>query len=348
MAKKKAEPQAAAKTVFVVMRDNWRHHGRWLRGEGQFRVAAFDSADQAEADRRRREDNARRRLNPFECGRELTELTSYPEGVLVDWVQDAGLTPPAAKRGKRDWEAWWDEVAPAAGPDQRAKVWEALDKLRFYHVVERPAFAVAYVAVAPIWEETAGNAILFDEGGEIVSVHRTRRPAYEVAQQSGYSYKGDRRSWFPVGRDPFDPETHWEQFLAGHATCDVVEVELEGVVTPRKSQTVFLVVRRTWNRHDGMGQHERVPVRGFADRAAAEACQRELEADFHRREELHQLIADWFEDEEALSEAAERLGIAAGEPRSWYERLTVEQRQALWPEVPGCFAYEVIETKLSD
>jgi hypothetical protein len=357
MAKKKVQQATPARTVFVVMRDNWRHHGGWRRGIGQFRLASFDSAEKAEADRARREESARRRLNPFQCGDELSDLTSYPETVFLDWVQDAGLTPPEAAQGKRDWAAWWDEAAPKAGADQRARIWQAMDRVRFYHVVERPAWAVGYVAVAPIWEESVENTILTDEGGEVLAVHRTMAAAYEEAGQAGYSDGGDRWNWFPCGWDVLDPETHWLQYLWGHPTCDVVEIDLEGVAEGGKARSVWLVVRRAESIY-GLAEQERVPVRGFADRLAAVACRRELEDDFRRRYDVWTLFDDRRNegDYEAFFAAARRLGMPRGgnqDSASWWREhgpgLSAEQRQALWEGVSAeSDVFEVIERRLLD
>jgi hypothetical protein len=44
------------------------------------------------------------------------------------------LTPPEGAAS--DWAAWWEANAPAMSDDQRARVWQALDKVRFYEVVE--------------------------------------------------------------------------------------------------------------------------------------------------------------------------------------------------------------------
>jgi len=104
----------------------------------------------------------------------LSDLTSMPEPVFRDWLREAGLEPPGeakivqvhdelsamgleppdegesdalsvmgleppveAESGKvRDWPSWWDQHAPRMTDQQRAKVWQALDRLRFYEIVE--------------------------------------------------------------------------------------------------------------------------------------------------------------------------------------------------------------------
>jgi hypothetical protein len=197
-----------------------------MLGEGLFRLATFDSEDRALADLRRREENVRRRLNPFRCGNELADLTSYPESVFLDWVQDAGLTPPAAKKGKRDWASWWEDEAPGAA--QRLKVWQAIDRVRFYSIVERPAVAVGYVLLTPVWQYNDEYHFLNSEGGTVQAVYRTRARAEEEARRLAEGERGRRGHWFPVGVDAFDPETHWHLFESG-CLYDIIEVELEGL-----------------------------------------------------------------------------------------------------------------------
>jgi hypothetical protein len=74
-----------------------------------------------------------RHPNPFCFGGKLKEQTSLPEGVFRDWLLDAGLTP---LRASHDWKGWWDRQQEKMTEEQRRKVWEALDKVRFYRVVE--------------------------------------------------------------------------------------------------------------------------------------------------------------------------------------------------------------------
>ncbi len=74
-----------------------------------------------------------RHPNPFCFGSKLTEQTSLPGGVFRDWLLDAGLTP---LRKGHDWKTWWEQEQEGMTEEQRRKVWEALDKVRFYRVVE--------------------------------------------------------------------------------------------------------------------------------------------------------------------------------------------------------------------
>jgi hypothetical protein len=107
-------------------------------------VKAFTNRDAADDYCRRKEEEARGRHNPylpnpnpFRFGEGLKDQTSLPEGILCDWLLDAGLSPPRArKQGGRNWQAWWKAERVRMTSEQRNKVWEALDKVRFYRVVE--------------------------------------------------------------------------------------------------------------------------------------------------------------------------------------------------------------------
>src|SRR6185503_17899989 len=70
-------PPDTPATRFVVKRLNWHagDRGRCYRQPGETAVASFATADEAEADRRRREEEVRRVVNPFACGSALHYLT---------------------------------------------------------------------------------------------------------------------------------------------------------------------------------------------------------------------------------------------------------------------------------
>jgi hypothetical protein len=210
-------------TRLVVMRHNWRASGgQWYLMPGQSRLASFASADEADADCARREKNVQRLLNPFRCGNSLAVLTSFPEPVFLDWVEDAGLTPPAqGEKGERDWRGWWERLAPSFRPEQRAKVWAGLDRLRFYTVVERPDVPVGYALMTLSWQYNDENHYLNEEGGEIQAVYRTRERAEADL--------GARGNWFPSSVDPLDPESHWRLYDSGNPSYDIIEIELEGL-----------------------------------------------------------------------------------------------------------------------
>jgi hypothetical protein len=113
--------------------------GGWLCADLAFGepVVAFTTpeAAQAEAGRLEREERAKR--NPFGHGRSIEERTSMPEPVFCDWLEDAGIEPPGIDEDD-DWAKWWKASSPAWTQHQRDKVWEALDLVRFFTVVELP------------------------------------------------------------------------------------------------------------------------------------------------------------------------------------------------------------------
>jgi hypothetical protein len=218
-----------AKTVHVVMRHNWRKFGRggWRLVPGMVRLASFATAELAQADLARREANVRRWVNPFSCG-PLARLTSLPEGVFFDLLADHGLEPPTKpKKGERDWVGWWASV-PA---EKRPALWQALDRLKFYEVVERPAGAVAYALLTPNWHYNDEFNYMNDEGGTVQAVYRTRERAEEEGRKS-HAYLSDdgvKRGHLPAQLDPFDPEDVYRAFLEDESGFEVVEIELEGV-----------------------------------------------------------------------------------------------------------------------
>jgi hypothetical protein len=138
------------KRAFIVERFNWEPGNEEKTGfsrlPGSVRVACFDDASVAEADCRQREIAAQAGVNPFHCGGPaLHYLTSLDNGRLRDWVLDTELDPPAPEVS---WDQWWDEESGVMSDLQKEKIWQALDKVRFFRVVEGPArlvFAVVEV-----------------------------------------------------------------------------------------------------------------------------------------------------------------------------------------------------------
>jgi hypothetical protein len=121
-------------------------------------------ADRAEADAhcRKLERAAREEHgNPFPFGRDgvcslpsLDDYTTTPTGVLLDWLEDQGLDPPAGQRaaweasrqrpqtGALDedsyaaWLTWWTDNAGQWDAGLRERVWDKLGRVRFFEVVE--------------------------------------------------------------------------------------------------------------------------------------------------------------------------------------------------------------------
>jgi hypothetical protein len=205
MAKQKVTSPPA--THFVVSRLTWRPAGyarMFVRLPGETRVAAFADFDSAEADRAKRELAARATVNPFRCGTNWGERSHMPEAVFRDFIKDAGIEPPTiveppttdedgkplsrqARRLKqkeppppetfRSWDSWWDAVGPTLSAERVARVWEGLDRVRFFSVEERPVRTVAYVVVEISWSYNDEWYYPPAEGGGAHSAYRTRERA---------------------------------------------------------------------------------------------------------------------------------------------------------------------------
>jgi hypothetical protein len=224
--------KGTAKTVFVLSRLNWRPgNGGWWLAPGAVRLASFATRDEAEGDRIRREANARKRVNPFRCGKPLAELTTLPEPIFLDWLADTGLSAPkpGKKNAPRDWAAWWDATRPQMSAEQHARLWEGLNRLCFFRVDERPDIPVGYAVVSLNWQYNDEYHYLNSEGGAIEAVYRTRERALEEGRQRSSWMRGSSADWLPSGSDLFDPETYWELAMSGGPQFDIVEIELEGL-----------------------------------------------------------------------------------------------------------------------
>lgn len=154
---------------FLLVRYNWRRDGNNLvRLPGSNVVAAFETADAADAVCRNREMEARGFVgNPFRLS---PPHTSMPDPVFRDWLADHDLTPPA----DGDWVYWWDATAPYWTDRQSAAVWQALDRFRFFAVTERP---VLYAVVETGWEYNDSGYTADAEGGTVMRLYRSREKA---------------------------------------------------------------------------------------------------------------------------------------------------------------------------
>jgi len=167
-------------TRFVLKRLNWvdYYSENRVRRPGEVAVASFTTFAEADAERAKREDECRKRINPFMCGAAVHYWTHLDEPRLRDWLMDHGIDPPApGKDGKTDWPAWWKKNQKKLGPEKRAAVWEALDKVRFFAVREEPARPVGYAVIEINWEYNDENYSADPEGGRVMKVYRTRERA---------------------------------------------------------------------------------------------------------------------------------------------------------------------------
>lgn len=227
----------AEPTRFVVRRLNWRPAGdAFIRLPGETRLASFDTFDDAEADRIRREHEVRGRVNPFRCGTAFHTLTTLPEPVFADWVADAGLTPPERPAvGFVDWAAWWAAGHATWTEEQRARVWDGLNHVRFFEVIERPPSAVAYAVVRVMWEYNDNWYEPGAEGGRTVIAYRSREAA-ERRRAELEAGAEDRPSYVETGRwrhenwPAIEGDGSVTEFgKSGAPMYEVVEIDLGGV-----------------------------------------------------------------------------------------------------------------------
>jgi hypothetical protein len=194
-------------TLHVVERLNWcPQEDLLLRLPGSTRLQSFADADEADQDRLRREQATRLQVNPFICGGPaLHYQTSLDEGRLCDWLLDTGLTPPEPNRkGRRDWPAWWKKSSPAFTAHQRDRVWEGLDRVRFFEVVERAAKPVVYLVVRIGWRYNDEWYEAEQEGGTMFPTYyafRDRTRAEEACAENNDM----RREMWADDEDEDDP-----------------------------------------------------------------------------------------------------------------------------------------------
>jgi hypothetical protein len=170
--------------VYVVQRLNW------VRGEeaapdvvlfrlpGVVRLRSFDTEAEALAERDRLEEEARRRVNPFQCGGvHLRHQTSFAEPVLYDWLVDADINPPDRGEKGYDWVAWWPTVKDSLNEEQWRHVWKALDRLNFHEVIVRPRRPVVYVIGQIGWRYNDQGFDPAPEGSKPLRAYRSRERA---------------------------------------------------------------------------------------------------------------------------------------------------------------------------
>jgi len=204
-------PPDAPATRFVVRRHRWFSGpgGRHWRLPGDAAVASFATNDEAATDARRREEEARKSVNPFACGPALHYLTHLDEPRLRDWLLDHGIDPPGPdKGGKTDWAGWWKKGHRKLSAEKRAAVWEALDKVRFFTVAAGPARVVGYAVVQVNWSYNDEYYDADPEGGKLLKVFRSRDRAQEECERQNAR---EREAWGDVAEEyDIDPEDYDE------------------------------------------------------------------------------------------------------------------------------------------
>ncbi len=222
---------------FTVRRFNWRWAGTcFVRAPGEHRLTTFDTADDAHADAWRREQEVRGRVNPFACGPAFHYLSTMPEPIYLDWLRDADVTPPEPDAtGKRPWVAWWDTTKTGLSESQNFRVWEGLNRVRFFDVIARRPSQVAYAVVRIVWEYNDYYYEPGDEGGRTVKAFRNREKAVVYRNQleaemrprvSGQTLENwrDEASW-PRGPDEIEQPKLIDQDRE-FALFEVIEIDL--------------------------------------------------------------------------------------------------------------------------
>jgi len=244
----------SGKRHLVVERLNWRpceaeaparrKAGSWARLPGGERVASFGDADEADADCRRREEEFRREVNPFACGTALCYLTSLDEGRLRDWLLDAGLTPPQ-KSGLGAWQAWWERTAPTMNDAQRGKVWEALDRLRFFRVVESSR-QVLFMVAGAYWKYNDEYYYRETDGLTPYKAFRTREAAEaELADMEDFA-----RNEMDMHPFQINGLCHWEAWSTLPEAEAVKRVEALGLPPPGPGYGDTLGWEEWWDQTD--------------------------------------------------------------------------------------------------
>src|SRR5262249_21698134 len=114
-------------------------------------VKVFVDRDRAHAFCRDLNRRKRAGVNPFRCqpeptaGSYLDQYASKGEDALLAFVRSEGLTPPVRDpdpstdyRGLygEPWVIWWDKHREGWDDSLAERLWDALDRFRFYEVVE--------------------------------------------------------------------------------------------------------------------------------------------------------------------------------------------------------------------
>jgi hypothetical protein len=150
--------RATPRTVYVIQEFSWRFRGSrepLLLDDGRPGKPVKAFAERGRADARCQELNRQRRAtsNPFRYMPEATggsffdQYTTMGAAAFPALLRAEGLAPPPADslaHGDEDdlarvWADWWDEHRKEWDDRLAERLWDALDRLSFYEVVEVPA-----------------------------------------------------------------------------------------------------------------------------------------------------------------------------------------------------------------
>lgn len=150
--------------VYVVQRVDWRYRDRSLPLEQSeppgagFPLKAFSGREAAAAYCRKLQRRGRKQVNPFAHGKSfpaLDDFTSTPTDQFIAWLEQQGVKPPEGElarwRACQDgtsypkqfdqdsfdaWLGWWSENAPLWDAKRLNRIWDRLDRVRLFEVVE--------------------------------------------------------------------------------------------------------------------------------------------------------------------------------------------------------------------
>jgi hypothetical protein len=135
----------APRKVYLVQRKGWSFDDYQQEFDhdpdagGGVPVRAFASRARAEACARNLERAARKEVSPFVFG-DLGYLSSLSLEEFCDFLRTLKVRPPPIESLERHpfarWREWWDEHAGGLSEGKRDAIWDMLDRLRFYEVVE--------------------------------------------------------------------------------------------------------------------------------------------------------------------------------------------------------------------
>lgn len=234
-------------TIWRVRRHHWRKlttdpEPRYVRLPGAVSVAAFDDRHEAEADCWRRELAVRERVNPFHCGLDLADLTHLPAYAFKDYLLDDSVRPAKYdSTAQIRWDKWWEKNSPAWNFDRTGRIWEVLDKVRFFEVAERVEGAELFVAVEAVagsrdglaWDRDVWNRYRIQqfgvEGGRPVRAFRSSADAQACCDLAAEATEQLRRQ---PDTDPFTTEVRallpadrvYDVPFAGELSADVPTV----------------------------------------------------------------------------------------------------------------------------
>jgi hypothetical protein len=147
--------RSARRTGHVILEHSWRFRARGcpdVLDDGRPGRPVMAFADRARADAHCRQLNLQKRatVNPFRYMPEATDgylldqYTTMGEAAFLTLLRKEGLTPPALHSGTSTdydgqanvWADWWEGHRQGWNGRLVTRLWNALDRLIFYEVVE--------------------------------------------------------------------------------------------------------------------------------------------------------------------------------------------------------------------